>query len=771
MPELNEADLKNTAPPFKFEEKRNTVYYHDLRVFIFGADVTPWLTSSVTLSRADRNGINTLSFELSNVNRAFEITEGNIGANNELNLNNIELDELNNLYVATTATGRTKPIRNFRLTDPYAADGMYSELAKAIIFKNKEDSPTNFKHAVQSFGPVKGSRRTGARITNQNITNNASQTTDSTTTRYPMNIGSLVFHKYDPVRFFVKNPFSRSDNEWTCEFTGYLDMKPFSQDYVNGTSVIRITCQDIRVLLQNMRINTNPAAQTGNENLLFFGNAPQGIISDKAEAGIFNDFIVGGNRLGHSLFGQTFVQSMKFLLLGKLNNGRYSSGVGKLTEGITMRYNPNSSTRNQVMEKWNNIIQFGAYPLPVVADAAPRVPEGATSLAGGATGPLPPPETETFPQTSAGNGLGQSTERFMTKGEMEALGRNTLDGGRGAPDVARVHFLIPMEGGPLTNLVEGQIVDTRVTARVEWATRLELITQLCKNIDYQFYVSGMGDIIFEFPHYDFMPTDYNDRYNPLYTFTDHLQADNINDEGGTPISALEVTSRTLREDLRGNTDDPKNTDVGLTVELRRTIFSNTLASRIGVHVETHSIPGISRIPPFGRNNGTDAQIRLAQYGLIEFNKRLSNYNKFDINATYRPFMGLNRPIYHTRKNRMAITENITYTWRIRQEVTLEMSLNYTRKLEGDKFRFITGGERQPISYRSIFDSAVRSGVRGSGVEVSPKEAEDEDVQTADANTTTAIDTNGTRDFFDDDNLAARTEIFPSGGSERNRGNG
>ena len=79
MPEIKEDDLKETKPPFDFREERNTVFYHDIRMFIFGADVTPWLTSSVTLSRADRNGINTLSFELSNVNRAFEITENNIG--------------------------------------------------------------------------------------------------------------------------------------------------------------------------------------------------------------------------------------------------------------------------------------------------------------------------------------------------------------------------------------------------------------------------------------------------------------------------------------------------------------------------------------------------------------------------------------------------------------------------------------------------------------------------------------------------------------------
>jgi len=712
MPEIDEKDLGKTKPPFDFREERNAVFYHNIKIFIFGADVTPWLTSAVTMSRADRNGIGSLSFELSNVNRAFEITEQNIGAN----LSDVQLKELNNLYIRTNSSGRTKPVRNFRLTDPYAADGMYSELAKAVIFKLKEDSPTNLKHGTKSFGPVKGAGF-GGRLSDKDVTNFASNTKDSTTSRYPMNIGSLVFHKYDPIRFFVKNPLSRSDEEWVCEFTGYVDTKPFSQDYVNGQSVIRVTCQDARVLLQNMRVNTNPAAQTGNENVLFFGNGPgDKVVKDTAEAGIFNDFFISGNRLGHSLLGQTFVDSIKFLLLGYNRNGSYSGRIGKFTEGVTMRYNPESEKRKSVLEKWNNLIQFGSFPLPVASDAAPTSTENATRSP---TSTAPPSkETDLVPLSAAAkaNTLGRTPERYLTKIEMLKLGQNTYNGGSASPEVGRVHFLLPSSGSPLTNLIEGPIVDTRVTARVEWATRLELITNMCKSIDYQFYVTGIGDIVFEFPQYDFMPYDYNDKYSSLYTFTNHLQSDSVNDEGGTPISALEVTSRTLRTELAGAVGlNGAGAEVGLDVDLRRTIFSNVMASRVGVHVETHSIPGIT---------GDGAQRRLAQYGMIEFNKRLANYNKFDINATYRPYMGVNRPIYHTRKSRMAITENITYTWRIRQDVTLEMSMNYTRRLEGDKFRFITGGERMPISYNTIFDNASQIFNKGNGLNISPENSGD-----------------------------------------------
>jgi len=241
----------------------------------------------------------------------------------------------------------------------------------------------------------------------------------------------------------------------------------------------------------------------------------------------------------------------------------------------------------------------------------------------------------------------------------------------------------------------------------------------------------MGDLIFEFPMYDFLPTDFGDRYNSVYTFRQHLIADNINDEGGTPISALEVTSRDIRQEI--SSSDPASggqtqSQIAPGLEYKRTIFSNVLASRIGVHVETYSVPGV-----------TD-QGRLAQMGYIEFNKRLANYNQFSMQTSYRPFVTINRPIYHVRKARMGISKSVTYTWRIRQEVSLEMDLLYTRRLEGDiangegTFRFITGGERQPISYRTIYEGVrlTKQGVSHSG----QSDADNQNVQPTQKSTDT-----------------------------------
>ena len=71
------ATNRNVLNLYNFSESRFTALSHELRVYIFGADVTPWLTSQVSLQRADRDGISSLSFSLSNAYRAFEITGDN----------------------------------------------------------------------------------------------------------------------------------------------------------------------------------------------------------------------------------------------------------------------------------------------------------------------------------------------------------------------------------------------------------------------------------------------------------------------------------------------------------------------------------------------------------------------------------------------------------------------------------------------------------------------------------------------------------------------
>jgi hypothetical protein len=504
-----------------------------------------------------------------------------------------------------------------------------------------------------------------------------------------MCIGSLIFHKYDPVRFFVKNPLTRNEDEWVCEFTGYLDTKPFTQNYTTGDSVINVTCQDIRLLMQNMRVQVNSLSQVGNENIAFFG---KGWAQDsiKMDTGLFNDLIYYSGR-SHVLAGMSWLQSIKFLVFGvPTAGGGRRGGVGKFKEGLTYKYDVNNAKKSDLLERWNNVVNFGVTPIAVKDDVAPLVPEGSEEA--------DPTKFELFP-SSAAQGSMQPGE-FLTRTQMYALGTATVPDQAGSPDAGKVHFLLPAERTPMQNMTEFNMISMEPGTRVEFQTRLELINTLCKSLDYQFYVNGMGDIIFEFPMYDFQPTDYNDAYNSLYTFYNHIINDNINDEGGPCVTALEVTSTQLQQETQHEATRKDGTQVGQDTELRHTVFSNVMASRFGAMVESYSVPGVLNAA------------RLVQLAYVEFNKRLANFNIFDFNAAYRPYVNVNRPIYHFRKQRFGISKSVTYVWRIHEEASLEMSLQYTRRREGNFFRFISGGERQPISYRTIFDGIK---VKGQGV--------------------------------------------------------
>jgi len=677
-----------TGSPFFFREEKNQVYYHDFKVFIFGTDITPWITSQVSLQKADRDGINSLSFSLSNAMQAFEITSTNLG-----------LDDPSTFYndlgqpQTVNAAGNVNRAGTFRLTDPYSVNGRYSELAKAKIYTLKKQvngTKRNIQYKVQSLGPVTGGN--GAKInsiTNENSNNATSEVTD----RYPFSIGSLVFHKYDPVRFFVKNPLVREDDQWTCEFTGYLDTKPYSQNYLTGESVCNITCQDIRLLMQHMRVQVNPCAQVSNENIAFFGAkgavfTPQDTVT--MDNGLFNDFIVHRG-VSHVLGQMSWLGSIQFLIFGlPVPGGGTRGGIGKLKNGLTYKYDVNDFNKSNMLEKWNNIINFGVSPLPVNADVAPLVPEGSDEAN--------PNNFSLLPTSASESSMAPGT--YLTKTQVYALGTATVPDQLGSPDATKVHFLLPAEGTPLQNMIEWTVQDTGPVARVEFQSRYDLICQLLKTLDYQLYVSGMGDIIVEFPMYDFQPTDYNEAYNSLYTFYNHVTTDNVNDEGGAPISALEVTSTRLEAFLKNAAEEVGQAPIGTDRELRQTVFSSVMASRFGPMMETYNVPGV-----------TDPG-RLIRLGYIEFNKRLAAFNLFDFNAAYRPYISVNRPIFHVRKQRFGISKSVTYVWRIHEEVSLEMSLCYTRKREGNSFRFITGGERQPISYRTIFDGLK---VQGQGI--------------------------------------------------------
>jgi hypothetical protein len=638
MPNTQSALNNQTTPlsnaPFTFNEDRNTVFYHEVRVFIFGTDVTPFLTGSVRISRCDVDGVSSCSFSLSNQYRVLEITPENI---------------------ADPPVFRGGTINESSgASDSYAPEWRASESAKRRIIQLKKTKATNLKWSgIQSFGP--GSTSRGDKVKFTKNFKDASKATSATVERYPFNVGSLVFHKNDPVRVFVKNPFSRdaaAESTWTCEFTGYLTTKPYNQDYINGQSLINVTASDIRDLMKYMRTQLNPSAQVGSANTLKFRG---GVVDQGAKnAGFHGDQISGFRYYSHILAARTWFDSVKYLLFG--TNKDKSNGVCNLTAGETVYYDPKNNP-NKTLASWNDLVTFG------------------------------------------------ETRNFLTYSKMLEMGMGTYFGGKYSPDNAKVHFLVPKNEAPNSNLIS-YTLDSALENRIDFETRYNLLHTLCTNIDYQMYVTGIGDLVFEFPMYDFLPSYFGDYYSSLYSFDKHLINDNINDESGQVCTAVRLQSDLLFKDA--SHDAAVGIPLETSIQYVTTVFSNILASRVGVVEELITRPGL-----------TDPN-RRTQVAMIEFMKRLANFSSFEMISTYRPFLNVNRPMFHLKKKRFGIANKVEYTFNLRSDVTVLIDLNFVRKEEGDgKYRFITGGEAMPISYSTLY-GRNRSGtpagfVPGQGV--------------------------------------------------------
>lgn len=668
------------TPPFKFTERADQAFYHDVRIFIMGYDVTPWLTSSVSISYAGLGGMNNLSFTLSNHNQAFEIT----------------LDNLKG---------------KFRTFDAWTPQGMSSEAAKKWIYdlKNGNDNeigpqgsptgksvPRNFKHRVKSWGPKKTNGNVRSQLVGTSFDDGDSFS--ATTERFPFVVGSTCFHKNDQIRVFVKNPFTRFYNQWYVAFSGYLTSHVMTQDYVMGESLIRIQAQDIRCLMQKMRVQTNPSAQVSNENVLTVGTQDPngGIDSDDANAGYFNDFVAPNTTISHVLGGKSFTQTANFLLLGKDIDvgapvadigikGKNLNGVAKFQAGVTMEYDARNPRKT--LEQFTNIVNFGSD-----ADAL----NNATNK----------------PTSSNFQGLAPETARFLNWEEMYRLGKETHPWTENSVDAGRVHFLLPIKDHPASNLVATALTGASINDKISWASRLELIYEVCGNIDYQMYVSGWGDIIFEFPMYDFDPDDFGPQYHQLYTFDHHVISDTVDDEGGEEVSGLIVSSDKLASQLR----DPTESGSGIAGQpatpnqLYTTIFSNVLASRIGVNIKTITRLGI-----------TDQDV-LAQFGFLEFNKIIAEYSKYSMTTAFRPYLSINRPMHGIRRDRLGMLDSFTNTWNIRGDVSTLINLRYVRRrehlrdnsgkllLENPVFRSIVGGESTPISYKKFYTDKSLKGI-------------------------------------------------------------
>lgn len=252
---------------FVFIERQDQSYEMDVRCFIEGQEVTDWLHDNVGVTLAGTGAIGTCTFSLANPDDIWTLTSENLAG-------------------------------VWRKTD-----GLYTEEAKKTIYLKKKAREEAAAKVIKGTAKKKRLALLDVGI-------------------YNLGPEQLIFHKHDCVRLFVRNPLS-AEEWWMPMFTGFIDHKPFQDDYVTGPTPVNVTCYDIKGLMKRMRVASNPMPSGGIAHQSKAARATSnqaGFLTKEGvlgpEAGIFED-LFSATGINHVLAGRGFEQAMRFLFFGE----------------------------------------------------------------------------------------------------------------------------------------------------------------------------------------------------------------------------------------------------------------------------------------------------------------------------------------------------------------------------------------------------------------------------------------------------------------------
>lgn len=489
---------------------------------------------------------------------------------------------------------------------------------------------------------------------------------------WPLSPRSVIFHKNDPIRIFVKNPFNE-DEEWTYAFTGFVDQATVTTNYVTGESKVSVACYDIRALMQKMRISFSP---------IFEDLEKQEPLFQDRES-LFSDLLLPST-LGHAFFRQSVERTVSYLVAGtpmsfedgnvilktkKARDRAKNFGVGDYRRGNFISWpsqdnrDPKAAVNTRILELWHT--------------------QGFTNKADGS---------------------------FLSLAEINTIGAGTHTNGQYRPARANLHFIKPPGGTGIASLVLG----THATGANErdWTDRYSVIKEFIERIDYEWLVLPSGDMSFEFPMYDFLPEDFG-AYESLMSVDMHLTDGNFTDEQGDIVTAIIATGSV------SDRTEAAPTNVGgvigqQTGQITAMGQSSVLMGRVGVRTDVVALPFV-----------TDPEL-LKALTMVEFQKRLASVSQMDVGFVYRPYLLPNRPMFNGYERRIGCTSSVTQTWNVNNDANTGVALKYIRSMREDgKFRHVTGGESLPMPWRSVdtaaeadsFQSAFDANTDTSGVRI------------------------------------------------------
>jgi hypothetical protein len=633
-----------------FRENIRQVYLYDYRVFICGVDVSNYV-QSIDFTDANRSGQGTADIVLTNPFDQWVITSTNISGK----------------WRAGQDRYSEAPKRNI-----WQAKKLLSK--KLVISrKNGGDPETTFVDSSMDRSSLEMSGTSRSEVEGDFLQ------------RYSFGPGSCIFTRFDTVKIFQKHPMdSWESNSWFERYTGTVENQPFSTNYTSGESTISIHAFDVRATMAGMRLSANPFqnasynTEQAKKNVAFFSDSAW-FFKDwyptpdqlKANAGVTADNIFAG---------KSFVDAISMIVTGKIGwatttdpqKVEVGPGVGQFKPGSVYTYLPPDFTgpprsggtlRN--LETWDNLTILGA------------------------------------------NDQGKPRNKFLTLREVNKIGSQSFWTKQYSPLSGFLHWLLPDGGLSISSMIRTSYDGmNNIMDSPDWTTRFELMSKICSSVDYEFSVTGSGDIVMEFPMYDFSPKHFG-KNSALYQVNNHIKSDNISDMSGDICTGIESSSASselaknlLQEDIAKartavaivpTADQPPN---------RSVCVSPILASRFGARIQPITFSGIS------------SQAALDKITVIEFQKRLCMSSKMSIEMDYRPFLRPNRPMEHVTRNRIGRIISVTTRLPSGKDASISITTDAVRtpllkRNSSGKlittYQTVFGGETLSLSYNSILE--------------------------------------------------------------------
>ena len=135
-----------------------------------------------------------------------------------------------------------------------------------------------------------------------------------------------------------------------------------------------------------------------------------------------------------------------------------------------------------------------------------------------------------------------------------------------------------------------------------------------------------------------------------------------------------------------------------------------MARRLGARVEyvTIKVPGIGALVGSAGGDPKNAQQQMAAYAAFYIQRQLARAHVLNLTHPFRPYVVPNRPLWLVPRGRIGLATTVTHTMTPPNGAcTTDVAIGYVRWMFRDgTYRFIGGGERQPLDYIGFFAGAT-----------------------------------------------------------------